>query len=30
MVMGGANMISCGVSKVENKGFISPDVINKG
>lgn len=30
MVMGGANVINCGVSKVENKGFSSTDVINKG
>lgn len=30
MVMGGVNMISCDVSKVENKGFSSTDVINKG
>lgn len=28
--MGGANMISCGVPKVENKGFSSTDVINMG
>lgn len=30
MLMGGANMITCAVSKVENKGFSSTDVINKG
>lgn len=30
VVMGRANMINCGASKVENKGFNSTDIVNKG